>query len=222
MALINCEDCGTQISDKAISCIKCGAPVIKKEVISCFECQAELEKGEKTCHKCGAVQENKDEPIEEEKFSSKEEETAKPFQSNNNQIKNVEKKRKSPIRIIFIILLVLALGYIGLIITNNPNSMPEVKFEVNTPKPIVLSSNTDGKESGLLNARITVHATVKNEGGAGNVIVNFNVSQSGNGSWDKSKSIYLAEGEVSTIDMTFEEINYIDGEIEYNVNASSL
>jgi len=222
MALINCEDCGTQISDKAISCIKCGAPVIKKEVISCFECQTELETGQKTCHKCGAVQVIGDEPIEENKSTAKDEEKAKSFQPPNNQVKNVEKKRKSPLKIIFIIILVLALGYIGLIVNNNPNSMPEVKFEVNTPKPTVISSSADRNESGLLNARITVHATVKNEGGAGNVIVNFNVSQIDNGSWDKSKSIYLAEGEVSTIDMTFEEVNYIDGKVEYNVNASSL
>jgi len=27
MALINCAECGTQISDKAAACIKCGAPV---------------------------------------------------------------------------------------------------------------------------------------------------------------------------------------------------
>ena len=30
MALIKCRECGTEISDKAASCVKCGAPVKKK------------------------------------------------------------------------------------------------------------------------------------------------------------------------------------------------
>lgn len=31
MALINCPECGTEISDKAISCPKCGCPINKVE-----------------------------------------------------------------------------------------------------------------------------------------------------------------------------------------------
>lgn len=31
MALINCEECGKEISDKAISCPHCGAPLIDKK-----------------------------------------------------------------------------------------------------------------------------------------------------------------------------------------------
>lgn len=27
MALINCPDCGTQVSDRAAACVKCGAPI---------------------------------------------------------------------------------------------------------------------------------------------------------------------------------------------------
>jgi hypothetical protein len=32
MPLINCTECGTQISDKAATCVKCGAPVEKPKV----------------------------------------------------------------------------------------------------------------------------------------------------------------------------------------------
>ncbi|HEE9829758.1 TPA: zinc-ribbon domain-containing protein, partial [Citrobacter freundii] len=30
MALIKCKECGEQVSDKAASCPKCGAPIAKK------------------------------------------------------------------------------------------------------------------------------------------------------------------------------------------------
>lgn len=31
MALVNCKECGTEISDKAAACVKCGAPVVKQQ-----------------------------------------------------------------------------------------------------------------------------------------------------------------------------------------------
>ena len=31
MALIKCKECGTEISDKAVTCVKCGAPVAKQQ-----------------------------------------------------------------------------------------------------------------------------------------------------------------------------------------------
>jgi uncharacterized membrane protein YvbJ len=54
MALINCNECNAQISDKANNCPKCGAPVTVK--IKCFECGVELDKGTKSCSNCGVEQ----------------------------------------------------------------------------------------------------------------------------------------------------------------------
>ncbi len=75
MALINCSECGHTISDKAINCVKCGAPVVKKEIFKCFECGHELEKGIDTCHECGAEQDQapKEAGKEEEKIKVKKE-----------------------------------------------------------------------------------------------------------------------------------------------------
>ena len=56
MALINCIDCKSQISDKAKHCPKCGAPVQIIQKIKCFECGTELIKGTKDCSNCGAEQ----------------------------------------------------------------------------------------------------------------------------------------------------------------------
>lgn len=51
MALINCKECGKEISDKALSCPKCGCPVEKPLV--CIECGGPIEKTDKICKKCG-------------------------------------------------------------------------------------------------------------------------------------------------------------------------
>ena len=52
MALIQCYECNKEISDKAFSCPKCGAPKIKK--ITCYECNKEINEKALSCPKCGA------------------------------------------------------------------------------------------------------------------------------------------------------------------------
>lgn len=46
MALINCSNCGAQISDKSENCIHCGVStsISLKPLISCPECGALIEK----------------------------------------------------------------------------------------------------------------------------------------------------------------------------------
>ena len=31
MALVKCKECGNAVSDKATTCVKCGAPVVKQQ-----------------------------------------------------------------------------------------------------------------------------------------------------------------------------------------------
>lgn len=54
MALINCEECNAEISDKAKACPKCGNPMEKQEakVNPCPQCDFELEKGAIACLNC--------------------------------------------------------------------------------------------------------------------------------------------------------------------------
>lgn len=51
MAMINCPECGKQISDKAVSCPNCGYSL--KAVKKCEECGAILPQGAKSCPQCG-------------------------------------------------------------------------------------------------------------------------------------------------------------------------
>lgn len=53
MALIQCPNCGKQISDKASKCVYCGYEFISKEKKICSECGAELTEGLTECPVCG-------------------------------------------------------------------------------------------------------------------------------------------------------------------------
>ena len=52
MALVNCKECGQQISDSASVCPHCGAPIIKE--VFCPNCGAKMPQNLKYCPQCGA------------------------------------------------------------------------------------------------------------------------------------------------------------------------
>lgn len=51
MSLINCTECGKEISDKATSCPHCGAPIGKTKF--CKHCAAQIDFDCVVCPKCG-------------------------------------------------------------------------------------------------------------------------------------------------------------------------
>lgn len=53
MALVQCPNCGKEISDKSKKCIHCGYIIIEDPKPICPECGAEIEKGATVCDKCG-------------------------------------------------------------------------------------------------------------------------------------------------------------------------
>lgn len=66
MALFNCPECNKQISDKALTCIGCGAPVEK--FISCPECNKQVSENAEICNGCGNPLKTNLEVDEEEDF----------------------------------------------------------------------------------------------------------------------------------------------------------
>lgn len=59
MALIKCQECGKEFSDKAGACIHCGCPIGKEEKkIFCVDCGNELKATDKVCSKCGCPTDN--------------------------------------------------------------------------------------------------------------------------------------------------------------------
>ena len=58
MALIQCKNCGKDVSDRAKVCPHCGTQLIEDEVtqpqpIICEECGAEIPQGVDSCPNCG-------------------------------------------------------------------------------------------------------------------------------------------------------------------------
>jgi len=53
MALINCPECGKEISDQAASCPNCGTPIQKTERKFCQHCGEQIDKECVICPKCG-------------------------------------------------------------------------------------------------------------------------------------------------------------------------
>lgn len=55
MALVQCIECGANISDKAKTCPKCGCsePFKKEEVSNCIECLAKIPMNSVSCPNCG-------------------------------------------------------------------------------------------------------------------------------------------------------------------------
>ena len=51
MSLINCNECGKEISDTSKTCIHCGSPIDKKNI--CNECEKEINNKLKICPYCG-------------------------------------------------------------------------------------------------------------------------------------------------------------------------
>lgn len=137
----------------------------------------------------------------------------------NQTTSQTQTKNKSSIGLIVkVIIVVLFIGGVATMIMNNPNSIPGVKFEINIPKPIVVTSRADSRNSSLLNLRTTVYATVINQGGDGMVLVTSYVYQDDN-VYDRSKSIYMRANESQDIEVTFDEVKYLGGDITYNVDA---
>lgn len=130
-----------------------------------------------------------------------------------------QKKKKNYTRFVVILAICVITGGV-LIFMNNPHAMPGVRFEINTPKPTIVTSRADSKKSGLFNARTTVYATVTNNGGDGEVVVTFHVYQ-GNHAYDRSKSVYLGAGQSQDLEVTFEEVDYISGDIVYDVSTAA-
>lgn len=105
MAMIQCPECGQEISDKAKKCIHCGKVFVEEEVlkeeIKCGECGAILSETDEMCPNCGC-------PVER-----KASEYVKPQQVEVTNIKMTAKTKKMVVAVVIaiIICLVGGIGY---------------------------------------------------------------------------------------------------------------
>ena len=63
MALIKCNECGKEISDKAVRCPYCGVFVEEDQLIKCSECGADVIFDSEFCPNCGCSIHNDEDEI---------------------------------------------------------------------------------------------------------------------------------------------------------------
>jgi hypothetical protein len=95
-----------------------------------------------------------------------------------------------------------------------------VNVEVNPPKPVVTTERADEANSSILKEKETVYATIQNNGGAGNVLVTFHISQGGY-NYDRSQSIQMTANQSSNVQETFDEVHRLDGAVTYSVDVKA-
>jgi hypothetical protein len=122
------------------------------------------------------------------------------------------------ITMVFVIIGILVIAAVIVIIVKRPKPVSQVKVKPNTPIPIVVIQSADFSKEGLLKLKATIYTTILNQGAAGNILVNFHVRQNGR-NFDKSKAIYLKANESQKLEMTFDQVKILEGDVEYKVES---
>ncbi len=130
----------------------------------------------------------------------------------------VQQKSKSSLPTVVIVILIIfaIIGYIAL--KNNPNSIPGLKVEINTPKPRVLTQSANADNSNILKMKEKVSATIINDGGNGNILVSFHLVQDGK-TYDRTQTISFIAGESKDVEASFDEVRRLGGDMQYSVDA---
>jgi hypothetical protein len=135
------------------------------------------------------------------------------FNQLNQTVDPLPKKNSGKRFLIGIVVVVLIV--LSMMIANNPNIIPAIKVQVNSPKPKVISQRIEDISS-IFKEKWKVIALIQNQGGDGNVLVTFQLFQNGN-SFDKTKEIPLKAGESLEVSEEFDEMRRLDGEFSYEI-----
>jgi hypothetical protein len=178
-------------------------------IIKCKECQNDISDKAAVCPKCGA-------PVEKPKVQEEQTRTHQPTYTSPQ----VQEEKKSFFRR-FGWVFIVAIAILGLIaFLNNPNSIPGVKIQINTPKPSIATSRADDVNASVFDFKETVYATISNQGGDGNVLVNFHLQQAGK-TYSKTMPIYMRAGQNIDVKEVFDEVTRLGGKMVYSVDASA-
>lgn len=86
------------------------------------------------------------------------------------------------------------------------------------PVPVLVSSDADDLSSRLLEYSGRVHASIRNEGGSGNVIFEVTVMQDGH-SWTMTALRHFESQETADMEIVFDEISFLGGGFRYTTRA---
>lgn len=144
MALMDCPNCGKQISDKACKCPYCdyeNTPQESEKVqILCRECGHELQEGDETCPVCGCPVDN----------NSEVKENLQKVEVASINIPKMSKKKKGIILATVIILVVVVSSIIVGIFISNKNSRAKYQDNLSLATTTMLLGAANAEEAGGL------------------------------------------------------------------------
>lgn len=141
MAMIQCPECGQEISDKAKKCIHCGKVFVEEkpanEEIKCSECGAVLAKTDEICPTCGC-------PIEELKADE-------PQKVEVTNVKlSVNKKKVKIIRGVAIVIVAVIIAVVGIKLISEKNAKKEYVDNYEKLIYLILDGASDAESAGGL------------------------------------------------------------------------
>jgi hypothetical protein len=89
------------------------------------------------------------------------------------------------------------------------------------PKPIIVSSKLNDSSTRLFEYSAKVEAVIRNDGGNGDIVFEATVYQKGK-SWTKSTKKHFGSKETASMELQFDEVGLLDGEIHSQVRAYSF
>jgi hypothetical protein len=123
--------------------------------------------------------------------------------------------RKSNISVIVITVIVTVV--VIMLITNHGTIVKTVY----PPKPVIVSSKSSNESSRLFEYSAKVEAVIRNDGGDGDIVFEAIVNQGGN-SWTKSAKKYFQSKETASMELQFDEVELLKGEILSQVRVYSF
>lgn len=144
MAMIQCPNCGKQISDKAAKCLYCGYELISKEKRICAECGTELTEDVTECPVCGC-------PVNI---------ATAPQQVEVTGVKFSKKSKKLLIGVIAIAVIAVV-AIIGIFQVNKQNASKNYKENLELITYTMLSGASDAETCGNLIKQVWYNAIYK-------------------------------------------------------------
>lgn len=160
MAIINCPECGQEISDKAKKCIHCGKVFVEEEIIKeeikCDQCGVVLTETDEVCLNCGY-------PV---KKNATENET-KPQQVEVASIKMAKKTKRLILGIIIVLIICVAGGVVYKIYLDNKTEQEyqetynEYIDNLKTVQVLMITGGSDAESLCNLTLKVWANAIYK-------------------------------------------------------------
>lgn len=160
MAIINCPECGQEISDKAKKCIHCGKVFVEEEIIKeeikCDQCGVVLTETDEVCPNCGY-------PV---KKNATENET-KPQQVEVASIKMAKKTKRLILGIIIVLIICVAGGVVYKIYLDNKTEQEyqetynEYIDNLKTVQVLMITGGSDAESLCNLTLKVWANAIYK-------------------------------------------------------------